>query len=241
MDIAYRGTAYAGWQRQENALTVQEVVEGALTTLAGHPVTVAAASRTDAGVHARGQVAHADLRSDLPPRALVHGTIPLLADDVRIVAAAPCAAEFHARFDARGKEYRYRLVRADVLSPLDALFAARADPALDLAAMREATAAVVGRHDLSAFALAGGAHTDPHRTMQRAEWTEQGAVLELCIAGDGFLRGMVRGLVGTLIEVGLGRRRAGDLAALLESGRTRGAAGPTAPPAGLCLERVFYE
>lgn len=240
MTLAYRGGAYAGWQRQANALTVQEVVEGALARLAGHAVTVAGASRTDAGVHARGQVAHTDLRDDLPPRALTHGTLPLLPDDVRIVAAAVCPPEFHARFDARHKEYRYRLVRCAVLSPLDSLFAARADPALDLDAMRRATGALPGRHDFSAFALAGGAHTDPVRTLDRAEWLEQGDRLELRLVGDGFLRGMVRGLVGTLVEVGLGRRRAEDFAALLDGG-PRGAAGPTAPPEGLCLERVLYD
>lgn len=241
MTIAYRGTAYAGWQRQANALTVQEVVEEALARLAGHAVSVAGASRTDAGVHAAGQAAHADLRADLPARALTHGTLPFLPHDVRIVAASSCPDGFHARFDARAKEYRYRLVRCAVLSPLDSPFAARADPELDLGRVRAATRFLIGRHDFSAFALAGGAHTDPRRTIQRAEWVEEGERIEFRVVGDGFLRGMVRAVVGTLLEVGMGRRGADEFAVLLDGGQARGAAGPTAAPEGLRLERVIYD
>ena len=241
LTIAYRGTAYAGWQRQANALTVQEVVENAVARLTGHPVAVAGASRTDAGVHARAQVAHVDLRHELPSRALVHGTLPWLPDDVRILAAERCGPEFHARFDATAKEYRYRLVCREVLSPLENWCAARAEPGIDLEALRAATRALPGRHDFSAFALAGGAHTDALRTLFAAEWSAEDERLELRIVGDGFLRGMVRSLVGTLLEVGAGRRRSDEFAALLASGRARGDAGPTAPAAGLCLERVFYD
>lgn len=237
--LAYCGTAYAGWQRQANALTVQEVVEAALADLVGQPVTLAGASRTDAGVHARGQVAHLDLDRELACSALVHGTNHRLPADIRVLAAEPAAADFHARFSATGKEYRYRLSRAAVLTPFDAPYVVRVEGGQDLDSLRAGAALLVGRHDFTAFALAGGGHREPERTITAAEWSERGEELVFRVAGDGFLRGMVRGLVGTLLEVGAGRRPLESLAALLQ-GRARGEAGPTAPARGLILERVFY-
>jgi tRNA pseudouridine38-40 synthase len=239
LTLAYRGTAYAGWQRQANALAVQQVLEEALGRLLGRPAKVVGASRTDAGVHARGQVAHLELASPFAERALVHGTNRFLPEDVRVLAARRVPAGFHARKSARSKLYSYRLVRCRVLSPLDSPFAVAAPPGLDLAAMAEAVAHLPGRHDFSAFALAGGSHRDPRRTVFRADLREEAASLVFEIEGDGFLRGMVRSLVGTLVEVGRGRRSAGSLADLL-AGSPRAAAGPTAPPQGLILERVRY-
>jgi tRNA pseudouridine38-40 synthase len=237
--IAYCGTGYAGWQRQANARAVQEVVETALAELVGQPVTLAGASRTDAGVHARGQVAHLDLDREFACSALVHGTNHRLPADIRVLAAEPAAADFHARFSASGKEYRYRLSRAAVVTPFDAPYVVRIEGGLDVDALRAGAALLVGRHDFTAFALAGGTHREPERTISAAEWSERGEELVFRVVGDGFLRGMVRGLVGTLLEVGAGRRQVGALAALLQ-GRARGEAGPTAPARGLILERVFY-
>lgn len=239
LTLSYRGTAYAGWQRQENALAVQQVVEEALGRLLGHPVRVAGAGRTDAGVHARGQVAHLELPTPFPERALVHGTNHHLPEDVRVLAAEPAPPGFHARTSALAKEYSYRFVRAEVLSPLDALFAVRVDPGLDLGSMARAAEFLPGRHDFSAFALAGGSHGQPFRRIFSARWEESGADLCFRIVGEGFLRGMVRALVGTLAEVGGGRRSPEAFGALLE-GRPRGEAGPTAPAQGLVLERVLY-
>jgi tRNA pseudouridine38-40 synthase len=243
--VSYRGTAYAGWQRQANARTVQEVLEEALARLLGQPVAHVAlvgASRTDAGVHARGQAAHLELAIPFPPRGLVHGTNHLLPDDVRVLAADLMPAGFHARKCAACKEYSYRLSRAAVLSPLDAPFAVRVDPRLDLARLAAAAACLPGRHDFSAFAAAGGSHTDPRREIFSARWEEgspEGEELLFRIAGEGFLRGMVRALVGTMIEVGLGKRSPEAFAGLL-AGRSREVAGPTAPAHGLVLERVVY-
>jgi tRNA pseudouridine38-40 synthase len=239
LTISYRGTRYAGWQRQDNALSVQQVVEEAVSKLVDQPARVAGASRTDAGVHARGQVAHLDLERPLPARALVHGVNPHLPEDVRVLAAAEVDETFHARKSALGKEYRYRLSRAEVVSPLDSLFVAQVPSRIDLAAMERAAALLPGRHDFSAFALAGGSHGQPFRHIQAATWTEQGEEIVFSVTGDGFLRGMVRALVGTLIEVGLGRRGPESLSDLLQ-GRPRSEAGPTAPAHGLVLEKVFY-
>jgi tRNA pseudouridine38-40 synthase len=245
LTVAYRGEAYAGWQRQDNALTVQEVLEEALAGTLGEPVTVVAASRTDAGVHARGQVVSLALAADGEPpaarlvRALVHGTNSRLPADVRVLAAAPAPAGFHARRHAAGKEYRYQLRRVEVLSPLDAPFALRVDPRLDVAALQAAAALLPGRHDFTAFAKLGGATTHPFRRIDLAEWVTDGDAVTLRIAGEGFLRGMVRALVGTMLEVARGRRTLESFAALL-GGLPRGEAGPNAPAHALFLERVDY-
>lgn len=239
LTLSYDGGAYAGWQRQANAVAVQQIVEEALGDLLGHPVSVRGASRTDAGVHARGQVAQLTVERDFPASGLVHGGNHRLPADVRVLAAQAVAPGFDARYSALGKEYRYRLIRAAVLSPLDAPYALRFTGELDRQALGEATTSLVGAHDFTAFALAGGGHRQPVRTIAQAEWLEDGDELVFRVVGDGFLRGMVRGLVGTLLEVGEGKRSPAKFTGLL-CGRPRGEAGPTAPAHGLCLWRVLY-
>ena len=237
LTVSYRGERYAGWQRQENALAVQQVLEEALAQLLGEWVRVTGASRTDAGVHARGQVV--SLVAQAAASALVFGTNTRLPEDVRVLAASEAPAGFHARKHASAKEYRYRLSRAPVLSPLDAPFVVRVDPGLDVVPMREAAALLVGRHDFSAFGKTGGSETHPFRRLDLAEWREEGDALTFVVVGEGFLRGMVRALVGTMLEVGRGRRTVASLADLL-TGRSRAEAGPNAPAHGLVLERVDY-
>ena len=242
LTLSYRGAAYSGWQRQENAPSVQQTVEEALERLLGHPggsVRVVGASRTDAGVHARGQMAHLELATPFPERGLVHGTNPFLPEDVRVLAATGMPAGFHARKHAWGKEYVYRLSRAAVISPLDSLFVAPLPGPIDLEKMARATEYLPGRHDFTAFALAGGSHRQPFRSIVAARWEEEGEELRFRVVGEGFLRGMVRALVGTLVEVGTGKRTPESFAGLL-AGRPRAEAGPTAPAHGLALERVFY-
>lgn len=237
--LSYRGTAYAGWQRQTNALAVQQVVEEALARLLGEDVRVVAAGRTDTGVHARGQVAHLVLPRPFPARGLVHGTSHHLPPDVRVLAAHEMPAGFHARKSALGKEYLYRIYRGRVVSPLEEPYVARVERPLDVIAMRAALSLLVGRHDFTAFAVEGGSHKSPVRHLFAATLDEAGRELHLRFWGDGFLRGMVRSIVGTLVEVGRGQRTAAAVGELLE-GRPRSEAGPTAPAKGLVLERVFY-
>ncbi len=237
--LAYRGGAYAGWQRQSAADTVQARLETALAALGAGTPRARAAGRTDAGVHASGQMV--DLRGarELALGAFVHGTNHFLPEDIRVMAAFRMPPGFDARRAASAKRYCYRMSRAPVVSPLDAPFVARVDPRLDVAAMRRAVACLPGRHDWSAFALAGGAHRDPRRLVFTARLDEREAELVFAIEGEGFLRGMVRSLVGTLLEVGRGRRPVAAFAALLDGG-PRALAGPTAAARGLVLDRVSY-
>ena len=237
LTVSYRGERYGGWQRQDNALTVQQVLEEALEKQLGAAVRVTGASRTDAGVHARGQVV--SIVADAVAGALVHGVNVHLPEDVRVLSADPAPPGFHARKHALAKEYRYHLRTDPVLSPLDAPFALRGEPDLDVVAMRAGAAALVGRHDFTAFAKVGGSATHGVRRLDVAEWSAEGPALTFRVVGEGFLRGMVRGLVGTLLEVGRGKRSVEDFAALL-GGRPRADSGPNAPAHGLVLERVDY-
>ena len=237
--VSYRGDAYVGWQRQPNGVGVQQVIEDALGELAGEPVAVVGAGRTDAGVHARRQVAHLRTSEPVALRALVHAVNHRLPEDVRVVGADRMPPGFHARKTALGKEYLYRLFRGRVVPAPEAPFTVSAPRMLAVEAVQEALSMLPGRPDWSAFAVAGGAHRQPYRRLFAARLEVQGRTLLLRFWGEGFLRGMVRGLVGTLLEVGGGRRSPASLRELL-AGAPRAAAGPTAPARGLCLERVFY-
>lgn len=237
--VSYDGAPFAGWQRQPNAPTVQETLETALAAVLGESVTTIGASRTDTGVHARGQALHLDLQRPFPLRGLIHGTNHQLPPSIRVLAAHQVPPAFHARRSAAAKEYRYRLIRARVLSPLDAPYALGVDENLNAAAMRDGAQRLLGEHDFGAFAKSGGSHGHSRRTIFGAGFDECGPELELWVRGNGFLRGMVRAIVGTLLEVGRGRRSPVDLEALLRGG-SRGEAGPTAPAHALVLTRVFY-
>ncbi len=237
--LSYNGAHYAGWQRQNNAIAVQQRLEEALEAVLGQPIRIHGAGRTDAGVHARGQVAHLHLQNPFPLGGLIHGTNHALPSDIRVLGAERMVASFHARKSARAKTYSYRLIESPLLSPLDAPYAVALPGPLDLAALRQASALLVGRHDFTAFALAGGSHRDPHRRIFATSWRRQGRRLLFRVVGDGFLRGMVRSLVGTLLEVGQGRRKVDNIRQLLR-GEPRSQAGPTAAAHGLTLERVYY-
>jgi tRNA pseudouridine38-40 synthase len=243
--LAYDGTDFAGWQRQSNARSVQAVLEETLAPIEGGEVIVAGAGRTDSGVHALGQVASFTLTNTIAPRELHQALNATLPDDVRAVSVEEAPSAFHARFAACSKVYRYRIVNATVMSPFERRYAWHISRTIDLEAMRAAARYLVGRHDFAAFQAAGGKVTTSVRTMTASDWSERpleggGRILTYEIAGTGFLKYMVRTIIGTLVETGDRRRPVDSLPEVLAS-RDRAAAGPTAPPHGLCLVRVDYD
>jgi tRNA pseudouridine38-40 synthase len=237
--VAYDGTAYHGWQIQPGVRTIQGAITAALAPLAGAEVRLTAASRTDARVHALGQVA--SLRADrrVEPavaRAALNATLPR---DVRILAARDVPAGFDARRAARLKRYAYLLEVRAVASPFWRRYAWPVGRDLDLAAMRVALRQLRGCHDFSAFCAAAGRDRDPVCTVRSGRVTRRGDLVAVVVSADAFLHHMVRNLVGTLVEVGRGRREPAWVGEVLGS-RDRRRAGPTAPPGGLFLASVRY-
>jgi tRNA pseudouridine38-40 synthase len=239
LTLEYDGTDYVGWQVQPNGLSVQAVVERALGKLLGAPTPVQCAGRTDAGVHALGQVVAFNAAQPLPLKAYLRGLSGLLPPDVAVVAVEEVAAEFDPRRDARGKRYRYRVCNRAVRSPLRRRTHWEVFAPLNVLAMREAAPYLLGRHDFSAFRASdcGAAHAV--RTLWRLDVEAAGDELAFVVEGTAFLKHMVRNLVGTLVEVGKGRQPPGWVAEVLAS-RDRTRAGPTAPAHGLVMEEVFY-
>jgi len=239
LTVAYDGTRFVGWQRQATGESIQGLLEAALARLEGRPVTVHGAGRTDAGVHARGQVASAEVSFDHDPVTVARALNGQLPDDVRVLEVVEATEGFHARFSARSKIYAYRIRNAAVADPFDRVYAWHVKDPLDIEAMRRAANALTGTHDFAAFQSAGTDVQTTVRTVHRSEVLHEPGLLTYEIAGDGFLRHMVRAIVGTLVEIGRGRWPAPVMADLLASG-TRADAGPTAPPCGLFLVRVDY-
>ena len=242
LTIAYDGTDYVGWQRQTNGLSIQQVIEDAVAPLVEDVERrpgVAGASRTDAGVHAAAQVASVNLDVDLSTGSLLRAVNVRLPPDIRVLQVEDAALGFHARFHARGKSYRYRLLRTAVMSPFDRAFAWHVPELSDVDAMRRAAVAFVGRHDFASFQARGSSTLDTVRTIERLHIDERGGEVIIEIDGDGFLRHMVRAIVGTLVEVGSGLRSAEAVPTILAE-RHRRAGGPTAPARGLMLIAVRY-
>jgi tRNA pseudouridine38-40 synthase len=239
--LEYDGTALSGWQRQDNGPTVQGHLEEALARMTGAPTAVTGASRTDAGVHALGQVAHFDTDGRIPLHGFRLGLNSHLPPSIAVVAADEVAADFHARFSAVGKHYRYAILTRSSRSPIQARFAwHRAGPRLDLGAMRDAARHLVGERDFSAMRAAGcTARTATRRVDQIAIGEPSPGRLELDVRGNAFLRNMVRIMVGTLVDVGEGRFTPAQVGEIMAS-RDRTRAGQTAPAHGLCLVEVMY-
>ena len=240
MTVAYDGTGLYGWQAQPDQPTVQGALEAALKQLTGEAVRVHSCGRTDTGVHARAQVAHFDLKLPWETRRLQHGLNALLPDAVRALDLRRTRPTFHARYDAKGKEYRFSIWNAPVPCPLRRRQAVHVRLPLDLAAMRQAAALLEGTRDFAAFSA------NPHReiggtvrTLWRLTVRKQGAAITISALGDGFLYKMVRSLAGHLIRVGTGAVPAAETAVLLDSKR-RTARVETAPAHGLCLWKIHY-
>lgn len=240
LTIEYDGTAYAGWQRQENALAVQQVIEEALTKLTRARVVIAGASRTDAGVHALGQTAHFDTESRIPPDKYAFALNTMLPADIRIRKSEAVSEAFHARFSNKGKRYRYLIYQSPHAGALNRNTHAHVIYPLDDEKMRRELTALIGKHDFAAFAASGSVVKDTVRTIYSASLTRREDELELLVEGSGFLYNMVRIIAGTLISVGAGRLEEGAFARAIQSGN-RLDLGVTAPAHGLTLMEVYYK
>jgi tRNA pseudouridine38-40 synthase len=240
LTVAYDGTGYSGWQRQLNAMSVQQRLEEALQKALGKKTGVTGASRTDAGVHALCQMVHFDTDCTIPDGKFPFVLNNLLPCDIRVTAARPVPDGFHARFSCRGKTYTYRMHNAPHASAIFRNITCHVPVHLDETVMDEAAKRVIGTYDFKAFAAAGGSAKTTIRTITQTDVTRQGDRVTLTVSGNAFLYNMVRILAGTLMEIGQGSIAPQALSTALATG-DRLALGPTAPPQGLELTRVEYD
>jgi tRNA pseudouridine38-40 synthase len=239
LTIAYDGTAFAGWQMQANQRTVQGVLEEALLPIEGARVVVHAAGRTDAGVHAAGQVISFSLTSRIACDALVRALNVRLNQDVRVMSAEEAPDGFNARFEARQKTYHYAIYNAPVVPPPLRHFVWHVPQPLDVTVMNAAAGVLVGEHDFAAFQAAGSDVVTTRREVVASRVVLRDGQVVYEVTGTGFLRHMVRTIVGTLVDIGRSRRSVEDMRRVLRS-RDRAEASATAPPHGLTLVRVDY-
>lgn len=241
LTIAYDGGVYAGFQLQDNGPSIQQALEEALLHVAREPVKTFGSGRTDAGVHARGQVVHCDISKPIPPPNLRRALNARLPEDIRVMRVKIVADDFDARKSTHGKEYRYFLYNADILPPTERPFRAFFKKHLDLAAMRDAARRFEGRHDFVSFAANPNREIyTTVRTIYKFTVTKKGPLFTFSVSGEGFLYKQVRSMVGFLISVGRGVERPEAVGELLAAAAPRTARVETAPPRGLFLWRVFY-
>ena len=238
--LEYDGSRYHGWQRQRGDLSIQQVLEEALERLTGEPIKLIGSGRTDAGVHALGQVANFRTNRTIPLKAFHEGLNSTLPYDIAVLEAREAPPEFHARKSALSKTYEYRILNRPSRSPLHHHYGWWLSQPLDLDAMAAAAEFLPGEHDFTAFRASGSGNRHPVRRMDAGRLADPSRRLApLQLTGNGFLRGMVRSLVGTMVEIGKGKAKPELLAELLASGERR-RAGPTAPGRGLYLVEVAY-
>jgi tRNA pseudouridine38-40 synthase len=238
--LCYDGTDFSGWQRQRDRRTVQQEIEEAIGRLTGTASTTRACGRTDAGVHALGQVAHFYTASLHPAEVFVKGLNALLPRDVRVLEASEVAESFHATLDAKGKLYRYVIDNGPIADPCQRRYSHHVFQPLDVPLMHQAAQSLLGRHDFHSFETHWPNRTSSVRTIQRIAVSPVGRFVWLEVEADGFLYNMVRTITGTLILVGLNRWPPARVAKALAA-EDRQQAGPTAPPQGLFLVRVRYD
>lgn len=258
MTVAYDGTDFSGWQVQPDRVTIQGTLADAIERMCGERVLPQGSGRTDAGVHARGQVASVFLKAPIPAENFLRALNRKLPEAIRVLRVETAAAEFHARHSVRAKTYEYQIFRAEICPPWTARFAWALNRPLNVDAMKMAAARVMGAHDFTSFAASdpdvatrrdedgrNGAEGDDFeksgnvRTVFESGWSEDGDLLIYRVRGNGFLHHMVRNLVGTFVDVGLGRMEPEEIGTILEA-RSRGEAGATAPARGLFLDGVEY-
>jgi tRNA pseudouridine38-40 synthase len=240
MVLQYDGTRYHGWQRQKEASTVQGILEDAIQRIIGEPVTVIASGRTDAGVHALHQVCHFLTRSNLHPDPLRRGLNSLIPPDIHVKEAGYASPDFHARYSVRSKTYEYRILNRPDPDPFLRFYTWHVPFGLDPVRMRQCLSLLRGKHDFSSFKSSGSGNINPVREMKLADLqvSEQG-LLRFVFEADGFLRHMVRNIVGTSVDVGQGKISVEDFEGIFRS-RDRQRAGIKAPPLGLFLTMVTY-
>lgn len=240
LTIEYDGTAYCGWQSQDNVIGIQEVIEEAIEKTTGEKVKLLASGRTDAKVHAKGQVANFFTNSTIPGDRFIHPLNMNLPEDVQVIKSEEVDLQFHARFSAKKKRYRYLIYNGQAPSPLKRNFSYQVDRTLNIDEMQKCIGYLVGERDFRSFM---GPRSVVHTTVREIyniEIIKNGDYIEIVFVGKSFLRNMIRIIVGTLVQVGIGRIKSEDVERIIE-GRNRSLAGPTAPPQGLFLEEVFYE
>ena len=239
LTVSYDGTNYAGWQLQENAVAVQQRLEEALQKLTGEFIRVTGASRTDAGVHALGQRVHFDTKSRIPADKYPFALNTCLPSDIRVLEGREVSGDFHARFDAKGKRYTYRIHNAPHASALYRNISAHVPQKLDIGLMRQALPDLLGTHDFAAFQASGGTAKTTVRTLTNVRLEQQGEELTLTVFGNAFLYNMVRIIAGTLTDIGMGRKQPDAFRRALQT-LDRLELGITAPACGLELTRVYY-
>ena len=238
--VEYDGARFAGWAAQPERRTVEAELTGALRTVLRQPIKLSVAGRTDAGVHASGQVVSFEAKTDLSPSLVSYKATAVLPEDVALRRCVAVPDGFDARRDARSRSYEYRLINDEIRSPLERLRAAYEPRKLDFDLLAEAGAMVRGTHDFRAFTPSKGYHVRFERVVTESSWTREGDLLTYRITADSFLYGMVRTLVGTMREVALGKRELERFGALL-SGGERSQAGPADAARGLTLTEVGYD
>jgi len=241
LTLSYDGSQYHGWQRQNNGISIQEVIEENLKTMVGAPVKLIASGRTDAGVHALNQVCNFTTLSDIDPDAIKRGLNSLLPDDIHVKTAEYVPMEFHSRYSARSKVYEYSILNRKDPDVFLRHYLWHIRIPLDKKQMAGCLSALKGTHDFSSFRSSGSGNTNPVRSISKAELleTDGNDILRIIIEADGFLRHMVRNIVGTVAGAGLGRINADRFKEILES-KDRRAAGIKAPAQGLFLMSVLY-
>ena len=236
--IEYDGSNYVGWQVQPNGISIQQVMESALARILGKPARIHSSGRTDAGVHARAMVASFVTEKVLPLTAYRDGMNCYLPSDIAVIHAAEVSLDFNPRHDAKGKHYRYTLLCSPRRSPLTRLYAWHLQEELDLELMRAGAAFFVGEHDFAAFRTSGCAAKTTIRRIDSVTISAENRLLHIDVCGSGFMRNMVRIMVGTLVSVGRGKMAPEQVRRCLTEPGT--ATGPTAPATGLSLLEVFY-
>ena len=239
MIIEYDGTGYAGWQRQLNGLSVQQVVEEALASATGSQTVIHAAGRTDAGVHAQGQVVHFDTQTTIPPGKISYALNTFLPEDIRIVSSSEVDGDFHARYGAKAKTYVYTIYNAEHASAIYRNLSAHARGGINVEDMKQAAKHIAGTHDFASFCASGSEVDTTARTVYSLEISSEPPFIKIQITGNGFLYNMVRIIAGTLLDVGRGKLRADDVIAIMEA-KDRRKASATAPACGLILKQIYY-